>query len=964
MAQIYSHLALPSPLPERTSICQKVEKGPYPSDLQTSVPKRYAERISQDYRNSSKSPSPILTYNYNMHIKVMTPKSSEEHQPCPELGHPRESLPPLRSILNGLGQQHMISVSSSRNSPPIHSSYGQQGRQSTTVSHSRARSHGSSKMGKIDNSCLSFSSDTLIKNSIRINLPPPSQLQSHNDTPRSKSPTHDTGQNMLNKLKSQSSCSFESWSSQSYPCHLDSVQMPPLSCGIKSKHYSSPKNSPELEKLKVVEFQNFSTPANSSEPCAAENPAIEDDGLGPRIWTGNRFLPRFTHERFIPGEGKCYFYDDGSHCKAVIDGEVVNAHWGVTKTGKPRKRLAIACMTCREKKIKCDPNYPRCVQCEKFGRACKFKNAPRGSQSLPGTPFADITELPIQQSSIRDEETIQVKRESTQSVSPRQTVVRHEILDNDIHHQKRQKNGYCEFTPTFPVTSPRYSVKNLSSPSTPFVEKNKSFLFDSTVSSQLQTNPYVLCPEFVTDLLNIFFKFVPETISGIFAEVPFRNWALTPTSKSLDDNTTLYAILCLASVFSPNPDVRAKGGLYAQNCRLGCEDRPFSLQLVHSRLLLALYYFTSNESDLAWDICGSAMRAASKLKLNLELEKSDETHRKHFPYDLSRAGYAECRRRTFWGIYLIDRFNTFCAGYNSVLKAEDIFLRLPCDMNSFESQIEVNTPFFDPTNVSIPGPNWKIGCWGYLINIATIWGDVLASIYRSSLRGLPSSSVTFVRFYENITHRMREWDASLPACYRATPENIQLAANNGVLGIMVTMHAVYHNTGMKLNRYIPHLNLTNAQVNHHITSAHQHAESLLVIMDILYRLCILNQTPKLHDRISPKFTSPFIGYCVVSAVDILTAMLPVSSIPSRLDSFQSSLAILSELSIFWRSSIHQRDLVQKRLLSLTHLTTERANLNPTSAGALSNDGICAISEPLEQIFARKDDCIYRGNLSV
>ncbi len=47
----------------------------------------------------------------------------------------------------------------------------------------------------------------------------------------------------------------------------------------------------------------------------------------------------------------------------------------MTKAGKPRKRLAIACVTCREKKIKCDPDYPQCVQCEKFGRVCKFKNA-------------------------------------------------------------------------------------------------------------------------------------------------------------------------------------------------------------------------------------------------------------------------------------------------------------------------------------------------------------------------------------------------------------------------------------------------------------------------------------------------------------------------------------------------------------------------------------------------------------
>ncbi len=93
------------------------------------------------------------------------------------------------------------------------------------------------------------------------------------------------------------------------------------------------------------------------------------------VATSGEPLPHFVHEQNVPGEGPCYFYDDGSHCKTVIDGEQVNPHWGVTKAGKPRKRLAIACLTCREKKIKCDPEFTdsKCVQCEKFGRICRFK---------------------------------------------------------------------------------------------------------------------------------------------------------------------------------------------------------------------------------------------------------------------------------------------------------------------------------------------------------------------------------------------------------------------------------------------------------------------------------------------------------------------------------------------------------------------------------------------------------------
>ncbi len=86
-------------------------------------------------------------------------------------------------------------------------------------------------------------------------------------------------------------------------------------------------------------------------------------------------LPRVVGEQIIPGEGPCWVYEDGSTCKKVIDGEIVNAQWGITKAGKPRKRLAIACTTCREKKIKCDQGDLKCVQCEKFGRECRYTTA-------------------------------------------------------------------------------------------------------------------------------------------------------------------------------------------------------------------------------------------------------------------------------------------------------------------------------------------------------------------------------------------------------------------------------------------------------------------------------------------------------------------------------------------------------------------------------------------------------------
>jgi hypothetical protein len=82
-------------------------------------------------------------------------------------------------------------------------------------------------------------------------------------------------------------------------------------------------------------------------------------------------------ERVIDGE-LCFVYADGSFCPKFINGAPVNANWGVTKAGRPRKRLGLACLTCREKKIKCNPNptaEAMCDQCRKSGRECRFESA-------------------------------------------------------------------------------------------------------------------------------------------------------------------------------------------------------------------------------------------------------------------------------------------------------------------------------------------------------------------------------------------------------------------------------------------------------------------------------------------------------------------------------------------------------------------------------------------------------------
>ncbi|EPY51779.1 transcription factor, variant [Schizosaccharomyces cryophilus OY26] len=52
-----------------------------------------------------------------------------------------------------------------------------------------------------------------------------------------------------------------------------------------------------------------------------------------------------------------------------------------TKAGKERKRLPLACQTCRKKKIKCSGERPSCDQCSKHSIPCVYKSNPRRSHS-------------------------------------------------------------------------------------------------------------------------------------------------------------------------------------------------------------------------------------------------------------------------------------------------------------------------------------------------------------------------------------------------------------------------------------------------------------------------------------------------------------------------------------------------------------------------------------------------------
>lgn len=401
---------------------------------------------------------------------------------------------------------------------------------------------------------------------------------------------------------------------------------------------------------------------------------------------------------------------------------------------------------------------------------------------------------------------------------------------------------------------------------------------------------------------------------GILPERPFMLWLTNRCfQKSPDDIMLIYAMLALATVFSSDPAHKERGKEFAANSRHASNERSYSLQLVQSRLLLALYYYANNNVTDSWDLCGAATRTGAGMKLNLEIEEAEENEINDFPYNLNRNGYAECRRRTFWTCFILDRFIGYCNGNFSIINPADIFLRLPCDDKTFEGQIEVHNPYFDHS-AHVQDRLNSVGSMAHLIKITSIWGDIMANIYRSSHRpnGTEEGSTRFTSFYSEITSHLEAWRSSLPDFLSYSPENLAKAASSGILNIFVTLHTLYHCAQMRLNRHVRPDMVSPKQLEHNIRTAHSHAEAVLLMADKLAICLSPPSSSSSSEEVTVPFSAPFIGYAVVSAIDILTARGYLSELPLLPSKFKGGMTVVTILAKYWHSAKNQKDLLVAR----------------------------------------------------
>ncbi|KAE8144662.1 hypothetical protein BDV25DRAFT_134476 [Aspergillus avenaceus] len=722
--------------------------------------------------------------------------------------------------------------------------------------------------------------------------------------------------------------------------------MPPQSLGRESHYSPAGQGSPPIPPFAHTAYSPHGYRPLERDPGeVAGSETSEGSASASKSQTSN-VRPHVVDEKYIDGEGLCYIYADGSHCPKLIDGIPVNANWGITKAGKPRKRLAQACLTCREKKIKCQPNLPKCDQCQKSGRECRFESAPRGhraalkasqlmsrydsfsgSQNYPSSSNSFYSMLRASESATSLPGTSSQSPVSDGSMLAPSAMegIQDSLLDSEQQRRMRMQGsgrvsvGTEEFPKRPSVLVPQDYNEILT--------EMKDLDPQDPIACDWSIDPYEADPELTIHYVETYFNYINDRLYYMLPRKRFLLWLRSCHTKSLDDHMLLYSMMSLGAVFSDRPDRAIALRRYSRTARYAVErsQHSLTLQLAQSRIIMSLWFYAIGALVKSWDAAGAAVRTVCGLRYNVEsggviVDQSQQT----CEYGLHPQALIECRRRTFWIAFMMDRLSCFYSPSSTFISSQSAYLRLPCREEVYEAQQYTTVPYFqsflNQTPVSPEDEVSGISAMALLIDVMAIWGDVSDHVFRLSLIPADAYRKLFEEFHSAIVRRSDELISKLPDHLTFTAVNMERAIRTRKVDTFVEIHLLYNATLMKLNRHARHRSLPDATIDWHVHTTRNHAAEILRLSLTVMRYASEYEPSRLvMEPATARGTilSPYLGYVILSAVDVLSAGGLMVDMPETVTLIRGGLEAVKELGRFWAGSAPLVSLIETRLDVLT-----------------------------------------------
>lgn len=266
----------------------------------------------------------------------------------------------------------------------------------------------------------------------------------------------------------------------------------------------------------------------------------------------------------------------------------------------------------------------------------------------------------------------------------------------------------------------------------------------------------------ILELVDVYIALLHDKPHSLFHEPSIRQAVQAETiSKQV-----LCGILALSARFHNDAAVRAQGTAFAQEAkRLLKEDvETICIENIQACILVANACGAVNEGNSEALFFGIAIRMAQILSL-------PQPHPLDTPVD------QEIKRRVYWTLYMVDRWNS--AGLGLTRQLPDA-LKYPMPVH----ELDFHQPHFRHH------AHQKRGLWAYFVDLAHIFGEI-QDLHSRHVNG-ELLDAHFEAHAHALAGQLERFADTLPAELRLNVDNLRWHAGAGIGRTFVALHLGYH----------------------------------------------------------------------------------------------------------------------------------------------------------------------------
>ncbi|KAH7240759.1 fungal-specific transcription factor domain-containing protein [Fusarium redolens] len=464
-----------------------------------------------------------------------------------------------------------------------------------------------------------------------------------------------------------------------------------------------------------------------------------------------------------------------------------------------RRRATEACTFCRKRKIKCNGQRPKCINCQTYEKDCVYEPVPdvtkaagrqrhqrtktRSVKARTESPAAHArqTSAPANEaaSSIGDSEAASERSSQQQVTRDGAAAPRHQSwdpsdsaprpMDSGVARVVVLANGESTYhgrtSALFEDNAQERPVEQEVQPRMPDHWVERGLIAEAAKQRQLEEIHFAkgqldfdgVDPDLGMHLLSLHWNRQHHSFLITYRPAFMRDMACGGPYFS---KLLLNAIYFGSSKFSPRlevrkdiNDVRTAGWRYRERVRElvgGSLDRS-DITTIQALLVMTNSLFAlGDERSAAWLYAGLAFRMLIDLGLHVDLTNSHQFSDE----DL------EIRRRVFWGAFVVDKIQSLYQGRPVTLKENDAMV--PIKFIDTYSELEFWQPFAYSTskNDYAGSPAYSISTFTALCKLSIVMSDVMSTIY--TVRTTDQSPAELSKVLDKLQKKLRDWHTALP----------------------------------------------------------------------------------------------------------------------------------------------------------------------------------------------------------